>query len=162
MHGRAFPLDLFLEGFHGFQGFRGFDLRVTRLKIISMQLISNMGLAMSAPRADREGDVRRQYRTQYAYILGPDPFKAPRVQQASRKNPQRKSTSQKKKKQETRRLTWRRFDLMVLSRFPKGGLSRRYKHVRAQRKSLGPLLSAREKSLMRREIRWTGMPWSEV
>lgn len=136
-----------------------------RQNLTLMQLISTpsiMGLGMSAPRADRKGDVRRQYRTQYAYILGPDPFKVPRVQQASRAQTKRRSRTQKKKKQPTTRLTWRRYDLMVLGRFPQGGLSRRFKHLRAQRKSLGPLLSAREQSLMRREIRWTGKPWSEV
>jgi hypothetical protein len=110
-----------------------------------------MGLGMSTPRPDREGDVRRQYRTQYAYIFAQDPSKAPRVQK------KKKKTLPTKKK-----LMWLRYDLMVLRRFPQTGASKRFKHLRAQRKSLGPLLGAREKLLMRREIRWTGKPWSEV
>lgn len=108
-----------------------------------------MGLAFSAPSGDRLGDVRRQHRTQYAYVFARDPSFGTTAQK-------------KKKKRKVDKRGWLRYDLVLLSRFPKSGASSRYKHLRAKRMSLGPLLSARERALIRADIASTKKSWSEI
>lgn len=111
-----------------------------------------MGLTMSSPR-DRIGDVRRQHRTKYAYVYAQDP--------SIKKGPKTKK-KKGKPSQVGGRTGWLRYDLMLLSRFPKKGTSYRFKHLRAKRSGLGPLLGAREKVLIRRDVLSTKKPWSEM
>ncbi len=98
---------------------------------------------MSAPRRDRLGDVRRQHRTQYAYMYDYEPTTV-------------------KKKTKKKKTAWLRYDLVLIGRFPKSGSSAKFKHLRAKRTSLGPLLTARERSLIRADLAATMKPWSEV
>lgn len=116
-----------------------------------------MGLTASRPR-DRVGDVRRQYRTQYAYVYAP--VDAVQILEPVKKKKTTKKARAKAGKKASR-YAWMRYDLVLLSRFPRG-TSSRYKHLRARRASLGPLLPARERHLIIRDILTTKKPWAEV
>jgi hypothetical protein len=113
-----------------------------------------MGLTMSSPR-DRIGDVRRQHRTKYAYVYARDPS-------ITKKITKKKKKTKGKSRKGRDRTGWLRYDLMLLSRFPKKGTSSRFKHLRAKRSGLGPLVGAQEKALIRRDVMSTKKPWSEM
>lgn len=120
-----------------------------------------MGLAMSVPPRDRLGDVRRQQRTQYAYVYTRDPVRVSSAQKKKKKGKGKTRKMGTKLMQKKPVVGWLRYDLMLLSRFPKG-TSSRYKHLRAQRAGLGPLLTARERTLIRKDIVSSRKPWSEL